>query len=94
MKLHLARVVDDTHRDENGALVPDGGLRLQCPTLAGDNGIGWIQPFMHGVFVIPKGDAVVVLYELPNGRLKWGPEDNEATLPTWFRAGYPGRNGI
>lgn len=102
-EIAMATVIDDTHRDDAGTLVPDGGLALRIPDLAGPDREGWephvlkwIRPMFTGLWEIPKVGASVVVYSFESDELRWVPWSPETDLPSWFAdaGSYPRRNGI
>lgn len=95
-----ATVKDDTHRVD-GALVPDGGLKLLIPGLYGpsregwpEHVVGWIRPLLPRVYGIPKVDDSVLVLRFSTGELRWLPWDPSDGLPSWAAEDYPNRSGM
>jgi len=92
--VHRATIADDTHRDEAGALVLDGAVKLSAQTYSGpsregwpEHVIGWISPAMGPVLQVPAVGSDVLLLQFDGGELRWANVGLDRPLVSWFTLG-------
>jgi hypothetical protein len=83
--------VKDYDRDEAGAVIPNGVLRIHAPSLTGQYAIR-VYPLPSGdVDKIPALGTTVAVYRLAGNAYCWTKEHRSGQLPAWLLAAgnYP-----
>ena len=86
-------VVKDYDRDDGGTMLPNGVLRVLCPSLGGDK-VFRVGPLLHGLYRIPAVGETVAVARSHGNRYCWTAERQASDLPAWMTTDYPNRSGL
>ena len=90
MKRVWAEVLDDTHRNASGAIVPDGMIKLDVPDIAGDVPL-WLPPIVGPVVAIPRVGEFVSVVQNSKKQMWWEFDGDNSRFASDATGDYPNR---